>query len=147
MTAAIALATLFVAAFLAATLVPLQSEVVFVGMQVSGVASVGLLVLVASLGNTLGAFVTYAIGRGALRLPVPDRWRPDPWRMDRARGWWTRYGVWSLLLTWAPLGDVLALAAGTMRTPLWQFAVLVGLAKTGRYIVLAAVTAAAQTAA
>lgn len=147
MATALALATLFLVAFVAATLVPLQSEVVLVGMQLSGVASVALLVGVASLGNTLGAFVTYAVGRGALRLPVPERWKPSPAATERARGWWSRFGVWSLLLTWAPLGDVLALAAGAMRTPLWQFGVLVAVAKTARYIVVAALAVAAQGAA
>jgi len=47
-----------------------------------------------------------------------------------------------LLLSWAPLGgDALTIAAGVLREPFWSFLLLVAIAKTGRYIVLAALTA------
>ena len=58
----IALSGLFVAALLAATPVPFQSELVFLALQAAGWKT-GLLVLVASVGNTLGSCVTYALGR------------------------------------------------------------------------------------
>ena len=56
--------------------------------------------------------------------------------MARAEGWFRRWGVWSLLLSWLPLGDVLTVVAGVLKTPVWLFFLLVAVAKTGRYLVL-----------
>ena len=129
---------LFLAAFLAATPIPFQSEIVFVGLLASGTASPGLLILIVSVGNTLGSFVTYALGRGIGGLRGV-RWFPlTPAQMTRAEGWFQRWGLWVLLLSWAPFGDLLVGMAGVLRVPVWQFALLVAVAKTARYIVLAA---------
>lgn len=62
----------------------------------------------------------------------------------RAQRWYARLGVWTLLMSWAPLGDAFTVVAGVMRTPVWVFVVLVTLAKTGRYAVLAWLTAQAM---
>ena len=70
------LAGLWLAAFLAATPVPFQSEVVFVALQAAGVASPLMLVIVASVGNVLGSVVTYAIGRGVSQFQA-RRWFPS----------------------------------------------------------------------
>ncbi len=128
---------LFLAAFLAATPVPFQSEIVFLALQAAGVASPWVLVIVASVGNTLGSVVTYGIGRGVAQFQG-RRWFPvTPAQMARAEGWFGRWGIWVLLASWAPFGDVIVLMAGVLRTKLWQFLLLVAVAKTGRYIVLA----------
>jgi membrane protein YqaA with SNARE-associated domain len=132
-----ALAGLFAAAFLAATVFPAQSELVFVALQSSGTAPVWALVAVASLGNTLGAFVNYGLGRAVTRFG-DRRWFPaSKAQMQRAERGFRRWGVWVLLLSWAPLGDVFTVIAGVLRTPVWLFALLVAVAKTGRYVVLA----------
>jgi membrane protein YqaA with SNARE-associated domain len=139
-----ALAALFAACFIAATVFPFQSEVVFVGLQMAGVAPLVTLVVVASVGNTLGAFVNYWIGA---RLEDADahRWlRIDDAKFERLRRWWLRFGVWSLLLSWAPVLGWFTVVAGAMRTPLWQFTLLVTLAKTGRYAVVGWLTAQAM---
>jgi membrane protein YqaA with SNARE-associated domain len=131
------LAGLFLAAFLAATPVPMQSEVVFLALQATGWPALTL-VAVASVGNILGSCVTYAVGRGAESFRH-KRWFPlTPAALARAQGWWQRWGLWSLLLSWAPGGDLLVALAGLMRVPVWQFLALVTLAKTARYAVLAA---------
>lgn len=132
----LALAGLFAAAFIAATLLPFQSEVVFLGLQALGTAPLWVLVGVAGTANTLGAFVNYWLGAQAERPSVARRLRLDPARLERARAWWGRWGVWTLLLSWAPLGDAVTVLAGALRTPLWQFTALVALAKTGRYLAL-----------
>jgi len=139
-----ALFALFAAAFGAATILPFQSEVVFVGLQLADRIGLPWLILVASVGNVLGAAVNYVLGRGIERFrgsrwfPVTDR------QLDRAQGWYNRWGVWTLLLSWAPFGDAFTVIAGTMRTPVWLFLTLVTLAKTGRYAALAWATAAAS---
>jgi membrane protein YqaA with SNARE-associated domain len=128
---------LFLAAFGAATLLPFQSEVVFAAMMAAETAPLGWMLVVASIGNTLGSVVNYVIGRGAERLKH-RRWFPvTPAQLARAQAWYARWGLWSLLLSWAPLGDAITVAAGVLRTPFWIFLSLVALAKTGRYLVLA----------
>lgn len=141
MVVASALLGLFVAAFIAATLIPFQSEAIFVALQVTEVAPIMTLIVVASVANTLGAFVNYWIG---IRLEHfrNHRWFPvSPEKLDRATLWFARWGKWSLLLSWMPLVELTTVVAGTLRTPLWQFAALVGVAKTARYVALAVVTA------
>jgi membrane protein YqaA with SNARE-associated domain len=132
---------LFVTALVAATVFPAQSEAVLVGMILSGDYSVLALTAVASVGNTLGAVVNWYLGRSVERLK--DR----PWfpvRLDklaRAQSWYRRYGKWTLLASWVPLvGDAITVVAGVMREPLPVFVLLVGIAKTARYGILAAVT-------
>ncbi|MFN4229440.1 YqaA family protein [Parvibaculum sp.] len=132
---------LFLAAFVAATLLPAQSEAVLVGLLLAGEQPALALVLVAGVGNVLGSLVNYALGRAALRFR-DRRWFPaGPAALERASRWYGRYGRWSLLLSWAPfIGDPLTVAAGVLREPLWSFLLLVALAKFGRYAALAAVT-------
>lgn len=140
----LALAGLFAAAFGAATILPFQSEVVFVGLQPNGSAAIWLLIVVASIGNILGAVVNYVLGLWAERLRG-TRWFPaSDKQMDRAQAWWQRYGVWTLLLSWAPLGDAFTVIAGIAKVRLWVFLALVSIAKTGRYAALAWATAAAS---
>jgi membrane protein YqaA with SNARE-associated domain len=130
---------LFAIAFVAATILPAQSEAALVALLVAGAQDPVLLVAVASLGNTLGAVVNWALGRGVSRFSG-RRWFPvTQAQLDRATRWYHRWGRWSLLLSWAPVGgDALTVAAGVLREPLWSFALLVGVAKTVRYVVLAA---------
>jgi membrane protein YqaA with SNARE-associated domain len=137
----LALSGLFAIAFVAATILPAQSEAAMVGLQLAGYPVV-LLVVVASIGNTLGAVVNWALGRGVERFR-DQRWFPaSPSSLDRASAWYRRWGRWSLLLSWAPIGgDALTVAAGVLREPFWSFLLLVAIAKTGRYVVLAAATA------
>lgn len=131
---------LFGIAFLAATILPAQSEIGLVALVVNNEHSIPLLIAVASAGNTLGAVVNWAIGRGVERFH-DKKWFPaSEKQLDRATGWYHKYGRWSLLLSWAPfVGDPLTLAAGVLREPFWSFFLLVAVAKTGRYIVTAAI--------
>ena len=141
----LALVGLFVAAFLAATPVPFNSEIVFLGLQAAGWVPF-VLVVVASIGNVLGSCVTFALGRGLGSLRGHPRFPVSPAAMDRAERWFARWGRWSLLLSWAPGGDLIVALAGAMRVPLPVFLLLVSLAKTARYAVLAWAGAAAISA-
>lgn len=132
---------LFVAAFGAATLLPLQSESVLVGMLISGSFSTPVLLLVAVTGNVLGSVLSWYIGRSIEQFRK-KRWFPVSERnLDRARNSYRRFGRWALLLTWVPIiGDPIALIAGAMREPLWSFLALVTVAKAARYGVLTGLT-------
>lgn len=129
------------AAFGAATLLPIGSEPVFIGLLLGGVGAPWLLVAVASLGNTLGSVVNWWLG-GKLERFAGRRWFPvGPAALDRARGWYGRWGRWSLLLAWLPVvGDPLTVIAGVMRERLGVFLALVGFSKTCRFAALALIT-------
>lgn len=141
MTALSIYAGLFAAAFLAATILPAQSEALLAGLLLLDQHPVWLLVAVASVGNVLGSAVNWLLGRGIERF-VERRWFPvKPSTLERASGWYRRHGKWSLLLSWAPIiGDPITIAAGVLREPFPTFLLLVAVAKTSRYLVLAAVT-------
>jgi membrane protein YqaA with SNARE-associated domain len=131
------LVTLFLAAFLAATILPAQSEAVLAAMLTAGSQPAWLLITVASIGNILGSLVNWGIGRGIERFRG-KRWFPaSPAAFERATAQYRRWGYWSLLLSFVPIiGDPLTLVAGVMKEPLWRFLLLVTLSKAGRYIAL-----------
>ena len=135
-----AYAGLFAVAFLAATILPAQSEAALAGLLLTGAYSPSLLIAAASLGNIAGSAVNWLLGRGIDSLRH-RRWFPvSEAALERAQSWYRRLGRWSLLLSWLPIvGDPLTLAAGVMRERFVVFILLVGIAKTGRYLVLAAI--------
>ena len=129
--------SLFGAAFLAATLVPAQSELVLAGLLAIGRYDPWLLLAAATAGNVLGSVVNWAIGR-FLHHYRDRRWFPIPPRaLEKAERTFARWGAWSLLLSWLPvIGDPLTLVAGLLRTPLRIFLPLVLVAKAGRYLAI-----------
>ncbi|MCC2610304.1 YqaA family protein [Neorhizobium petrolearium] len=136
-----AYAGLFSAAFVAATIFPMQSEAILVGLILSDRYSLAGLFLAASVGNTLGAAVNWFIGRGVEQFR-DRRWFPvTPEKLDRAQAWYRKYGKWSLLLSWLPIGgDAITVAAGVLKEPLPIFLILVFIGKSIRYLVLTAAT-------
>ncbi len=128
------LISVFLSAFLAATILPFSSEIVLSAFYVAGGGEAFSLWLVASVGNVLGALVNWGFGRYLLH------WRDRKWfpfnanQLERVGGWFQRYGVWSLLMAWVPvIGDPLTFAAGFLRVNVWLFLVLVTIGKAGRY--------------
>src|SRR5210317_1226446 len=134
-------AVLFISALMAATILPMQSEAVLVGLLVAGQKPVAYLLIIATLGNVLGAVINWGLGH-AVRHFEGRSWFPaSQEQMQRAQRWYLRYGRWSLLASWLPIvGDPITVVAGTLRESFWPFVALVTLAKGGRYIVLAAMT-------
>lgn len=140
----LALSGLFLAAFIAATLLPAQSEAVLLALLFAGGHPVWLLVTVASAGNVLGSLVNWVMGRFLMRFAGHRRFPFTPAQIARAQDWYGRWGWMSLWASWVPvIGDPLTLAAGIMREPLWRFLLIVSLAKTGRYIALVLIAQAA----
>lgn len=132
---------LFSAALLAATLLTAQSELVLAGLLLAGKQPVLALIAVATVGNVLGSAINWWLGR-YLEHFQDRRWFPiKPATLQKASGWYHRYGRWSLLLSWVPLiGDPLTLAAGVLREPFFSFLGIVTVAKLARYLIVAAVT-------
>ena len=109
---------LFTVAFVAATVLPAQSEAALVGLLILGKQSPVLLVIVATVGNVLGSVTNWLLGR-LVEQYRHRRWFPvSEQALARATGWYRRWGRWSLLLSWAPIGgDALTVAAGVLREP------------------------------
>lgn len=132
---------LFLSAFLAATILPIYSEAVFVGLQAEGSLDLAMLWGVATAGNTLGSCVNWALAVWFLHWQ-DRKWFPfTPKQLERGHRWFEKWGVWSLLLSWAPvIGDPITFVAGFLRVHFGLFFVLVLIAKGGRYFVLLLIT-------
>ncbi|GAB3484826.1 YqaA family protein [Marinomonas epiphytica] len=129
-----ALIILFVTAFISATLFPLGSEVVLLYYADQGEYAVVTLLLVASVGNTLGSMLNWYIGRYAYQFSQ-RRWR---WVNEktyiRATSWFSKYGWWSVFFCWLPVvGDGIALVSGVLKMPLTLFLPIVFIGKLIRY--------------
>ncbi len=123
----VALWGLFVAAFLAATLLPGGSELVLVAVLHRHPQLWWPAVGVATLGNTLGGVTSYLIGRC-----IPNRVQ------GRALVLAHRYGYWTLLFSWLPIvGDALCVAAGWLRFNPWLSLLPLALGKWVRYVLVA----------
>ena len=122
-----AYASLFAASFLAATVFPFQSELILMGLVASEEFPWWALLVVATVGNTLGSVVNWLLGRFFLRF-LERRWFPvSRPAYEKVERWFTRYGVWSLLFAWLPVvGNSLTVMAGALRVNLSLFVILVG---------------------
>lgn len=129
---------LLVASFLAATILPMQSEALLVGLILKTDYAPWLLVTVASIGNILGSCVNWWLGK-YIETYKDRKWFPaSPNSLIRAQNFYSRYGRWSLLLSWVPIiGDPLTVMAGIMKEKFIVFLGLVSIAKVGRYLVIA----------
>ena len=136
------LLSLFLLSFCASTLLPLGSEWLLVALLLDGSTPLTA-VAIASLGNSLGAIVSYLIGLGSGDWLIEKLLRISQQRQQRARHWFARYGSWALLFSWLPLiGDPLCLVAGMLRHRFFRFVLLVSIGKTARYTLVAALTLA-----
>ncbi len=139
MSDALSIASLFASSFLSSTLLPGNSEVVLVAMLLSGVSQPWLLVLIATMGNSLGGLTNVILGR-FFPLREKSRWQ------EKAVGWLKRYGAATLLLSWMPvIGDLLCLLAGWMRISWGPVLFFLCLGKALRYVLLAWVTLQGMT--
>lgn len=130
---------IFFTAFLAASILPVASEPAVLAALTLSPESWALIITCASVGNTLGSVLNWWLGRLAASSKYTG-WLPVSLKArEKAENWYRKWGRASLLLSWAPfIGDALTVAAGAMREPLPSFIVLVGAAKTARYLALAA---------
>ena len=115
---------------------PAYSEILFAALVGAGYDPLALW-LWASTGNTLGSVVNWFLGRYLLRFQ-DRRWFPFREKnLARAQSWFQKYGVWSLLMAWLPIGgDALTFVAGIMRVRFPIFIVLTAIGKGSRYAIL-----------
>ncbi|MCH7424681.1 YqaA family protein [Shewanella xiamenensis] len=133
------LIVMFSGAFLAATLLPGGSEVLLVALLNKVPQAWLVLVAVASIGNTLGAMTSFYLGRLGRFAKSPEALNEG--KHAKALTLIERYGVWSLLLSWAPIiGDILCLLAGWLKLPMLPALSMIFIGKIVRYLMVAAVT-------
>ncbi|MGZ5575012.1 MAG: YqaA family protein [Methylobacter sp.] len=126
---------LFISAFISSTIAPGGSEAVLAYMVAAG-HQAELLVIVATIGNTLGAMTTWGLGvMAAKKMPVATLLSE---KKQKALEVVRKRGIWTLFFTWLPIvGDVLCFAGGWLRLPFIQACLIILLGKFGRYAVIA----------
>lgn len=128
--------SLFLSAFLAATLLPAASEAYLLYLFSQGYPA-ALLWLVATLGNTAGGMLNYGLGLYVSHFTwLADKAFNEQQR-ERGAAAFRKYGIWTLLFSWLPVvGDPLTFVAGLAKTR-WQLALLlIGAGKAARYALL-----------
>ena len=128
---------LLIISFLAATILPLSSELVLSTMLLTDSFDKYLLLVVASFGNILGSSVNWYLGKKIL-IFKDKKWFPANERqIAKGEIYFKKYGIWSLLLAWVPIiGDPLTVVAGILRVKFFTFLLLVSISKISRYIFL-----------
>lgn len=128
------LSTVFVIAFVSATLLPLGSEPAVLGLVKLNPGLFWPAVLVATVGNTLGGALSWWMGLGAHK--VVDRAKGS--RTDvHALAWLERFGARACLLSWLPVvGDPLCAVAGWLKLPFWPCVFYMAVGKFFRYLII-----------
>lgn len=127
------LSSIFLIAFISATLLPLGSEPAVFAYAKLNPDQFWLVVLVATAGNTVGGAVDYWMGWGAKRAVANEK------QNSRYLRWFERMGPKALLLAWLPaVGDPLCAVAGWLRLPFWRCVGWMAVGKFLRYAVMTA---------
>ncbi len=131
------LSTVFVVAFISATLLPVGSEPAVFGLVKLNPELFWPAVLVATAGNTLGGMVTYWMGYGAER--AYEKIKHEEPHNPRLLTWLRHFGPKACLMSWLPfLGDPLCGVAGWLRLPFWPCVLYMAIGKFGRYLLMTA---------
>ena len=129
--------SLFAISFLAATILPLSSELMLAGLITTSNYDSLVLLIVASFGNVLGSVFNWVLGFYSRNLTI-KKWFPfKETQIERSSKWFNKFGRGSLLFAWIPIiGDPLTLAAGLLRVKFLEFLILVSIGKVSRYFLI-----------
>lgn len=132
---------LFVISFLAASLLPLSSELFVLGLPALGYNIWGVM-LVATTGNYCGALLNYYVGKKGADFALSRFIQIKPKTWAKAERYYKKWGPVALFFSWVPfIGDPLTAVAGALELPLSTFTFWVLLGKTIRYLVLLGIAA------
>ena len=131
------LSTVFIISLISATLLPMGSEFVVIGLVKLNADLFWPAVLVATAGNTIGGAISWWMGYGAELLYE----RLQHKRIHhRALDWLERFGPKACLLSWLPgVGDPLCAVAGLLKMPFWPCVAYMAIGKFGRYVTMTAI--------
>ncbi|MDR2915505.1 MAG: VTT domain-containing protein [Tannerella sp.] len=123
----------FIASFLAATILPFSSEVVLTGVLIGG-ASYWPCMIAATTGNFLGGMTCYWLGKVGKIEWIQKYLRLDISKLERVQNWIKDKGSWMGFFVFLPgIGDFIAVALGFMRANVWVVAISMFLGKALRY--------------
>jgi membrane protein YqaA with SNARE-associated domain len=127
---------IFLAAFIASTLLPAPSELIIL-LAFENNFNVYLVILIATLGNVLGSLTNYYIGYYSNSKKLIKRFNLNQTKIDS----WTvkseRYGYWLGLLAWIPfIGDPLMAVVGFLKVKILPLTITITLGKLTRYIIV-----------
>ncbi|MFI3157857.1 MAG: YqaA family protein [Methylococcaceae bacterium] len=127
---------LFISAFISSTIAPGGSEAVLAYMVATGHYHAEFLVIIATIGNTLGAMTTWGLGvLAAKKFPAAALLSENK---QKALNIIRKKGIWTLFFTWLPVvGDALCFAGGWLKLPFFQACLIILLGKLGRYAAIA----------
>jgi membrane protein YqaA with SNARE-associated domain len=126
---------LFIASFLAATVIPFSSEVIFSAMVFSGLDA-WTCVWVATLGNWLGGMSCYYLGRLGKMDWIEKYLGVKKEKIEKFADRIHKHGDWFAFFSFLPgIGDIIAVASGFFRCRWWLVAISMLLGKFGRYVV------------
>ncbi len=126
---------LFITAFISATLFPLGSEALLIYDITQGY-NIYLLLLFATLGNSLGSVVNYFLGLKGEEYLINKNLLNEKYIL-KAKNYFDKYGGWSILFSWLPIiGDPITFVAGVLKYDFKKFLILAVVAKFSRYLFL-----------
>jgi membrane protein YqaA with SNARE-associated domain len=127
---------LFISSFISSTIAPGGSEAVLAYMVSEKSQQAVSLVLIATIGNTLGALTTWGLGLvAAKKMPLPSSLSE---KNQKALTMVRKRGAWVLLFSWLPvIGDAFCFAGGWVKIPFLSGCVAIFLGKLGRYAAIA----------
>lgn len=132
------LLSLFFSCFLAATVLPFSSEIIFGFYLKNSGIDVSTLILTAALGNTFGGLSGYWLGRLGKLEWLSKYFRIKPDKLHNFEYKAQRYGLILALFSWLPfVGDFFCVALGFFRARFWPCAILMFIGKLLRYVVVA----------
>lgn len=127
---------LFISAFISSTIAPGGSEAVLAFLVLENNINIEQLVIVATIGNTLGAFTTWFLGSLAAKKYPAEKGLSV--KKQKSLELVKRWGTWALLLSWLPIiGDGLCFAGGWLKLPLVTSSIAIFVGKAIRYIFVA----------
>jgi membrane protein YqaA with SNARE-associated domain len=126
-------AGMFIAAFLAGSVVPFSSEFVMLALLTAGASPVSILVC-ATVGNIMGGMFNYGIASLGREEWITRFIKVKPEKLERGMNQVRKYGAWMGLLSWVPvLGEVVCVALGFMHVNVWKSLATISIGKYVRY--------------
>ena len=128
--------TLFITAFISATLFPLGSEALLI-YDIKEGYNIYILLFFATFGNSLGSVINYFLGLKGEEYLINKKLLNEKYIL-KTKTYFDKYGFWSILFSWLPIiGDPITFVAGILKYDFRKFLILVIIAKFSRYLFIA----------
>lgn len=127
---------LFLGSFLAGSIIPFSSEVLFGSMMLAGFDPVACLIST-SLGNTLGGMTCYYIGRLGKMEWMTKYLKVKEATLHKYTTFLHGKGAWMGFFAWLPYaGEAIAIALGFLRANTLIVLISMFIGKTLRYLIM-----------